>query len=1276
MRFAANGPNFPDELLVARDEGRVVFFCGAGVSRAKAGLRDFIGLARDVADRLSIPADNSVRQLIKAIETFPTIPGVGSLVAADRVFGLIERDYQSQDIHRAIAASLKPDGTPDLSAHRVLIDLAKGPDGIVRLITTNFDLLFEDCDPTIPVSQHPHLPDPLRKEFRGIIHLHGSVTADYDSAVGDGLIISSGEFGRAYLSDRWATDFIKTVLERFFVVFVGYSADDPPMQYLLEALNRSPGSFSGAYALQSGSHEDAEARWVQKGVKPIVYEADQHSLLWESLDLWAERARRPTEWHAALLEKAMVGPEHCEPHIRGQIAHLASTLDGAKRIAQAVDALPAEWLCTFDPHVRLAKPGRTGPLMRPGPYFFPFAAYGLDSDPVPANADPGEDSVFQKYEIPANAWNAFLLTRADRQDLQEDQVSSLRGHWAVNAPRLSPRVAHLGRWLQRVAHQPAAIWWAASQKGIHPDIQRQIEYGMERSNGNSSPLTRKAWRYLLRSWRTGQDEEYSPDYFQLLAATELDGWSPETVREYARVHRPFVKASREYSNSPRPPHKLPDDLGDLMNLDVKYPNHNEDVSIPDMHLSVIARELRLNLELGAALESELGAYGLHSLEPLESDDEEAEPSERDHKYGINIPLFEYLKYFRRLLDKNAPAARLEAFAWRNSDGPVAAHIKVWSCNDRRLVSGREIASVFRTVSREEFWAGSHQRDLLLTLKKRWKEMPSSTKRNIERRLLQGRTRWKREPIKDYRESKASEILGRIHYLHLGGCEFSFDLDAVTQQLRTDYPEWKPEWASKAAFSMAARTGWVSTDKRSDDLQSKPLNEILDAAAKLSGRSPDEMFVERDPYGGLCEVKPVRAFGALSIAAKAGKYPEGPWQTFLNGENRKKDRVRFIALIAVRLSRLPDGFLAKLIRPVSDWMLRTYKTLLPKHRDILDALWARVVTLIKRPDTSAECSVIRINQQPDWATDALNSPIGYLAQVLMGDPAINGLKAGSCLPDWWKARADELLSLSGNHRRHALAIFCHNLVWLFAIDPDWVTKAFLPAIDRGDSDSESLWAGFFWGAKVPQRELYLLMKPALLRLAHRSSDTRRKHAEILAGIILVGWGRKKDDEARIISDNELTAVLLDSDDDFRVQLLWHLENWTKQPESDWIEDAAILLKQVWPKQIAAKTPRVSAKLAELAFAQGDRFPLFVDYVLPLVVPIDQDYIHLPIERTDGDLLVETYPEPTLALLNAVLTDNARQWPYGVSEILDRIAKAEPKLLTDSRLIRLNRVRASF
>lgn len=58
MRFNENGPSIPHELLIARDEGRVVFVCGAGVSRARAGLSDFFGLAENVIRKLGISADS------------------------------------------------------------------------------------------------------------------------------------------------------------------------------------------------------------------------------------------------------------------------------------------------------------------------------------------------------------------------------------------------------------------------------------------------------------------------------------------------------------------------------------------------------------------------------------------------------------------------------------------------------------------------------------------------------------------------------------------------------------------------------------------------------------------------------------------------------------------------------------------------------------------------------------------------------------------------------------------------------------------------------------------------------------------------------------------------------------------------------------------------------------------------------------------------------------------------------------------------------------------
>ncbi len=87
MRFTANGPSIPDELLEARDSGRVVFFCGAGVSLARANLPDFFGLAKEVLDFLGEPEDGVARKVLKkAIEIGDEID-VSGLISADRVFG-------------------------------------------------------------------------------------------------------------------------------------------------------------------------------------------------------------------------------------------------------------------------------------------------------------------------------------------------------------------------------------------------------------------------------------------------------------------------------------------------------------------------------------------------------------------------------------------------------------------------------------------------------------------------------------------------------------------------------------------------------------------------------------------------------------------------------------------------------------------------------------------------------------------------------------------------------------------------------------------------------------------------------------------------------------------------------------------------------------------------------------------------------------------------------------------------------------------------------------
>jgi hypothetical protein len=55
----------------------------------------------------------------------------------------------------------------------------------------------------------------------------------------------------------------------------------------------------------------------------------------------------------------------------------------------------------------------------------------------------------------------------------------------------------------------------------------------------------------------------------------------------------------------------------------------------------------------------------------------------------------------------------------------------------------------------------------------------------------------------------------------------------------------------------------------------------------------------------------------------------------------------------------------------------------------------------------------------------------------------------------------------------------------------------------------------------------------------------------------------------------------------------------------------------------------------------------------------------------DGMVKKYPEETVALLAAILPENAAIWPYGIETILETIQLSKPSLAKDPRLIELMR-----
>ncbi|KAF0221305.1 MAG: hypothetical protein FD174_443 [Geobacteraceae bacterium] len=1270
MRFHANGPSIPDDLLVARDDGRVIFFCGAGVSRARAGLSDFFGLAEKVTDSLGVTADDPVRKLITEARELDKRTGISGLISADRVFGLLERDFLVREIEASVADALKPKADVDLSAHRIMLDLARSPEGKTRLVTTNFDLLFETCDSSLPYFRPPRLPDPMRsEEFEGVIHLHGHVDKEYRGASGDGFVLSSSEFGNAYLADGWATQFIRSILDKFIVVFVGYAADDPPVLYLLEALNKHQKSLSSMYAFQAGSQSDAEAKWRHKGVLPIAYdETDGHRSLWDTLGAWACRAQNPELWHGNVIDMARKGPEALLPHERGQVAHIVSTLEGAKRVTASENPLPAEWLCVFDPAIRYLKPGNLGSYFERGPYFDPFESYGLDGDPIPPKIDP-EDH-WAKREIPEGVWNCFAATRLDRQNFQDSNFAALRGHYSVNMPTLPNRLWQLGLWISVVSYQPASVWWASHQAGLHSGIQARILYELERRKQESFPAVRRAWRYVFEAWGTCKEDYH--EWYQLKAAIDLDGWSDAAVREVASIWRPYLKLEWPYSGGPKPPENIDGiSVRQMISLDVKYPELHEKVEIPDEHLVTAVREFRKNLEHAVSLEKELEGFSYLTLCPIEPDpDLEGESSDRH--YGISHTFLFYVNLFKRLIIQNPELAKQEYLAWWTDDDKVFARLRIWASGRQELLTGAETGQLLCSLNDGVFWDSHHKRDLMLTLGQRWSDFPESMRKRMEKRLLRGYSRLKGEDKKEYEKWRAWSSLNRIHWLHKNGCGFSFDLQTESAKLQKFAPEWQQQYAAKAAASMESRGGTVRTDSEFSVLLAEPLYSLLGKARELSGRMT-EGFVEKDPFAGLASERPIRAFSALNISAKKGEWPEWAWRKFLYSPAREKDKPRFSALIAQRLANLSTDAVAGFIYPTADWLQKSSKALINSYPEQFEGIWSKIVEVLRTASEISKTGLVRGDKDPAWATEALNSPVGKLAQAIMNDPQKEGLKAGKGFPIPWTTHVEELLGLPGDHRRYALVMFAFHLNWFYAIAPAWTDKNILSALGNEDEDHDAFWDGFLWAATVPNEKLYLRLKPRFIKLALDKHVVGRREGNVLSAILLAGWGSPyKKTGKRFITNEEMRTVLLNADDDFRGQVIWQLERWSSEGgKGSWRANLPVFFTEVWPRQKQAKSPSISAKLCDLAFSNEAVFPIVTDTILPLVTRIDEEGIFLPHIRGAKNEIVTKYPEKTLALIWAVLPENATKWPYGIEDVLTKIGEAEPSLLNDSRLIELKR-----
>ena len=1272
MRFVEHGPSIPDELLIARDEGRVVLFCGSGVSVARANLPDFLGLSQIVMDSLGIPKDHKAAVLFReAIKLSKSIDFPG-IISADRFFSQLEVDFPEDVIAKEVTKAIKPNEDADISAHKILMDLAKTPEGRLRLVTTNFDRLFDRCYSSTQIWQYPKFPTPLsHTDFDGIVYLHGCAKPDYSEPESDFYILSSARFGQAYLTHGWVSDFFKQILDKYVVVFIGYSADDPPVRYLLEGFNRDSNSVHDIFAFQSGNSEDIAAIWADRGVKGIGYSAKHnHDALWDTLKAWSERANNRVAWYQSVVSMALGGPRSLKPYERGQVAHLVSTQDGARFFCQD-EIPPAEWLCVFDPQRRYAEPEREDYTEGDRPIFDPFSAYSLDSDIVPP--PPAFEGGGSKRKVPENAWCAFDFTAKDASGIDENRYPHFLGATSDMVPTLSRRMRYLGSWLATVAIQPAALWWAAHQPGLHPEIQHKIKRNISSNEHNAGKDIVRYWSYLFETWEYDK-LKIDIELIDLGSSIKRKGWNSHICRKYIDLAKPSLKIAISPVKNPKPPALNKDIyISDLLSLEILYPDLPE-LIIPDEWLAQIVHGLRNNLELLIQLKNDISKEPyLRIISLLPESEGEAAPLERT--LGLNGYLWRYVKLFETLVHYDADKAKAELSSWPGHASDLFDALRIWACNLEDFLSDKKVGDIIINIDLNTFWDYHRQRDLLPCLAKRWSYLPKNVIRKIERRLLDGPPKPELMESLKFVEWRAWQILTCVTWLSDNGVKFNFELQTEQDKLRKYAPDWQQEDAKGAVISLGSRSGWVKTDIEHSELLTIPVDKILSKATELSGMNFDE-FVEHDPFSGLACDNPDRALSALTLEAKNRTYPKEYWRKFLSQDCRKDDDARFSEEILHQIIGFPVVNLMEIIHTVTSWMLQCSKKLLEEYSGQFWKLFERVIRIIYSNPDSAKSSLVRMGSQIDWATESINSPAGDLAKAMFKDPALAGLGKNAGLPKSWIARAKRLLNLPGDSGCHALVILSYRLNYIYYVDNNWCRNQLISILDSNNQNQiDSFWSGFFWGANELSPALGTTIYPYLFGLIKKESEPYKYQTEVIGGLLLAGWATLDIDKGqRLISNEELRSILYYANTNLLSAIVRQVRSWVKpkeEGETNWADNLNELFNEVWPKTLKARNQRVTSSLVRLLLTNGEVFSKAFDAIFPLLGTITEMDTNLHRLEEHGDNLLSDFPRKIVSILHRILPKDVTRWPYGVDKILDSLAEHYAEARDDLNYLEIRR-----
>ena len=1270
MQFIPNGPDIPETLLHAHEEGSVAFFCGSGIS-VPAGLPLFKGLVEKIYQKCETSWDFNEREKY-AFER----------EQYDLTLDLLERRLPNGNtvMRSVIPSILKPNlrRKGALETHKAILDLARNRVGKLRLVTTNFDRIFDYVIKKEKLSVNhyvaPMLPLAKNSHWDGLVYLHGCLSgskleSEIDKSL-QHLVLTSGDFGLAYLAERWAARFVSDLFRNYTVCFVGYSVNDPVLRYMMDALaadRRLGESVPSAYAFSDFNPDQEKEKqlneWKAKGVEPILYNAsdNDHSILCQTLKEWAEVYRDGILGKEQVVRAcAMSSPSTStnEDNFVGRMLWALTDQSGkpARCFAEHNPVPPLEWLDEFS-----KKTYRRNDLK----YF------GVTSQ---QNGDEKLEFslICRPGHHPYTPWMPLV---------------SIGGS---HCP-LDPIMWQLGRWLIRHLNDPNLLIWISQNGGLlssewawmidnrlcellkfenekkHKDLD---DIRKNAPNAIPSPAIRKLWAILL-SGRAHIPPSNTNSIYKWMDSIECEGLTIPLRLKLREILAPKVEFAEPYfwpdfNNNEK---SIPDRLDRLVRCELTL-STNHIHSIIQMHDHKEWWKNALPLLLDEFQRLLLDAMDL-SLE-IEQTDEHYDlshlymPSICPHLQNNDYRAWTILIVLLRdswlaILDTDTKKATQIALEWFDIPYPIFKRLAFFAASQNNVISPDQWVEWFTVDNSWWLWSVVTQREVMRLLVLQGSKLTAKTQKTLEAMILQGPPRKMfRDGIEqdDWSYLQVWNIWLRLAKLTVADVVLNKKAMKFFENISKENSSWKLAKNERDEFSSwTSGTGDPDYEEQQQvDTAPHKRKDLVDwlkkHISKSDRRDRDYPFYA-DTWRNVCQKHLLNS--GYALLDLSSKYSEliNRWNETFNTWSEGKLPKHSWRYFALSIRDMPIEFLNKTIHSITRW-LREVACSLDKHEDIFLDICGKIL------DLPLEDGMIT----DDPIRQAINHPAGKIAEAILNLLFRQEQKDNNLLSEKYREIFTWMCDSNEDRFRCGRVTLASHAISLFRIDQQWCEDNLLPLFDWENTvEAQAAWAGFlrhpriFWPLMIAFKSFFLETSSHYQELRYG----QERFAQFLTYVALAPVGEYSTQEIR-------DAICQLPQEGLEVIVRTLVEAYKgagEQRENYWGNRICPFWKNYWPKHEKYRSKSISESLVQLCIAVNTRFPEALSKFKDWLLPIETWRVTFDILNSD---LCEKFSKDVLSLLDAVIDVNFYNDDQ-LRKCLDKISQSEKSLLHDKRYKRL-------